>query len=70
MPSEKEPPRRETIRESMVPCEPYRVADITAKYDVSRWTIRDRLERLVDRDELQRKKHADGLVTYWITPTQ
>jgi len=48
--------------------EPYVVADLVAEfedeYGPARETVRNRLEYLVDEDGLERKKHANGTITY------
>lgn len=64
----REKPTTEMVYEEMVPNRCYNVADLVAKfedkYDTSRWTIRNRLDDLVDEDHIVRRKHANGNVTY------
>lgn len=46
----------------------YVVADLVAEfedeYDPSRGTVRNRLEYLVEDGKVERRKHANGAVTY------
>lgn len=66
VPRTPEGPSTSDILEAMTLGEPYKAADLDAKYDeVSRWTIQRRLEALHENDEIRRKKHADGSVTWW-----
>ena len=59
-------PSHEDVLDEMEPCQPYTVADFEDLYDVSRWTIRRRLEDLHEDGAIQRKKHSENLVTWWI----
>lgn len=47
--------------------EPYTAGDLTAIFDdVSRWTVQRRLETLHESDSIQKKKHADNRVSWWV----
>ena len=59
-------PDPEDILAEMDPGTPYTVADFEGRWDVSRWTIRRRLEELHEEGEIQRRKHSDNVVTWWI----
>ena len=67
VPRTPEGPTTEDILDAMTPGEPYKVADLTEAFeDTSRWTVQRRLNDLHDDDRVQRKKHADGSVSWWI----
>jgi len=59
-------PTAEDVLAEMEPGTPYTVADFEDRFDVSRWTIRRRLEELHERGAIRRKKHSENLVTWWI----
>lgn len=60
-------PTPEQVLESMDPCVPYTAGDLTDEFDdTSRWTIQRRLETLQESDAIQKKKHADNRVTWWV----
>lgn len=62
-----EEPTPEQVRGEMYPCEPYTVKDFEAIFeDTSRWTIQRRLDTLVEDDVIEKKKHAENRVSYWI----
>lgn len=68
MPRPREPPVPSEVIEEMVPNRCYMVADLVAdfeeQYDPPRSTIRNRLEGLVEAGDVERRKHANGSVTY------
>jgi DNA-binding HxlR family transcriptional regulator len=67
VPRQPEEPTPEQVREEMNPCEPYTVKDFEAIFeDTSRWTIQRRLDTLVEDDVIEKKKHAENRVSYWI----
>jgi len=59
-------PSTDDILAEMDPCTPYTVADFVASFDVSRWTVRRRLQSLVDDGDIRRKKHSENVLTFWI----
>lgn len=69
VPRPRDPPLPEEVLGRMAENEPYVVADLVAEfedeYGPARGTVRNRLEYLVDEGEVERKKHANGTVTYW-----
>jgi hypothetical protein len=68
VPRPRDPPLADEVRDQMVPNRCYVVADLVAdfedEYDPSRGTVRNRLEYLVDEGDVERRKHANGTVTY------
>ena len=64
----REDPTNEEVYETMVPSRCYVVADLVAEfedeYDVTRWTIRNRLNELADGEKITRREHVNGTVTY------
>lgn len=59
-------PATEDILAEMDPCTPYTVSDFVQRFDVSRWTIRRRLQSLVDSGDIRRKKHSENVLTWWV----
>lgn len=67
VPRTPEEPTPEQVLEHMQPCEPYTVSDLQDAFeDVSRWTLKRRLDTLVEGGEVNKKKHAENRVTFWI----
>lgn len=70
MPRTPAEPAPQEIYLAMDDGEPYTVNELhehfAEKYDVTRWTIRDRLEGLVESGMVQKKKHSQQRVSYWI----
>ena len=68
VPRPREPPLPDELLEEMVPNRCYVVADLVVEfeeqYDPSRGTVRNRLEYLVESGDVERRKHANGAVTY------
>jgi hypothetical protein len=68
VPRPRDPPLADEVRDQMVPNRCYVVADLVAdfedEYDPSRGTVRNRLEYLVGEGDVERRKHANGTVTY------
>jgi len=68
VPRPRDPPDPQEVLEQMVPSRCYVVADLVVEfedaYDPSRGTVRNRLESLVEADDVERVKHANGTVTY------
>ena len=68
VPRPREPPLPDELLEEMVPNRCYVVADLVAefedKYAPPRGTIRNRLEYLAEEESVERRKHANGTVTY------
>lgn len=61
-------PTPEQVLAEMRPCEPYTVKDFEAIFeDTSRWTIQRRLESLLEDDKVNKKKHAENRVSWWVT---
>lgn len=68
VPRTPEGPTAEDVVSEMRSCEPYKASDLTEVFDdVSRWTIQRRLESLHDDGRIERKKHADGSVSWWVS---
>ena len=69
VPRKPEEPTPEMVFEEMEPCEPYSVTDLEEKFeDVSRWTIQRRLKTLNEEGVVNKKKHAENRVSWWIEP--
>lgn len=67
VPRTPEEPTPEQVREQMRPCEPYTVGDFEDIFeDTSRWTIQRRLDTLVEDGEVNKKKHSENRVSFWI----
>lgn len=68
VPRPRNPPQLDEIYEAMVPNRCYVAADLVVefedRYDFERGTIRNRLEALVENGRVERRKHANGTVTY------
>lgn len=68
MPRPSEEPTPEQILERMDPDGCYVTADLVAileqEWDVSRWTIQNRLRDLADSGVIDRIEHENGMVTY------
>jgi len=67
VPRTPEEPTPEQVLAEMNEGEPYTAGDLTAIFDdVSRWTVQRRLETLHESDSIQKKKHADNRVSWWV----
>jgi len=70
VPRTPEKPSPQEVLKEMDPCEPYTTKDLVDAFeddlDTSRWTMQRRLETLVENGELEKKKHAENRVSYWI----
>lgn len=67
VPRTPEEPTQSQVFDAMEPCEPYTVSDLRDEFpDASRWTIQRRLDALVDDGRLQKKKHTENRVSYWL----
>lgn len=68
VPRPRDPPSPEEVLDRMVKNRCYVVADLVVEfedeYSPSRGTVRNRLEYLVGENEVERRKHANGTVTY------
>ncbi len=68
VPRPRDPPLPDEVLEQMVPNRCYVVADLVVEfeeeYDPARGTVRNRLEYLVEQGDVERRKHANGTVTY------
>lgn len=68
IPQPRDPPLPEEILEKLEPNRCYMVADVVAEfesqYDPNRGTIRNRLEYLVNEENIERRKHENDAVTY------
>jgi len=68
VPRPRDPPLPDEVLDQMVENRCYVVADLVAEfedeYDPARGTVRNRLEYLVEEDDVERRKHANGTVTY------
>ena len=67
VPRKPEEPTPKQVLEKMWLCEPYTVSDIEDLFDVSRWTIQRRLETLLEEEEVQKKKHTQNRVSWWVS---
>lgn len=62
-------PTPEALLDEMEPCEPYAVADLVDEFDdASRWTIQRRLDTLDEEGRIEKKKHGENRVSYWVEP--
>ena len=60
-------PTPEDVLSQMNACEPYTVSDLDEMFgDVSRWTLQRRLDSLVERGDVQKKKHTENRASWWI----
>lgn len=60
-------PTPQQVFDEMNLCEPYTVSDLVDEFpDASRWTVQRRLDTLVEDGLLQKKKHTENRVSYWI----
>lgn len=60
-------PTPKQVLEEMCVCEPYIVSDLAGVFDdTSRWTLQRRLDTLVENGDLDKKKHTENRVSYWI----
>lgn len=68
VPRPRDPPDPNEVLDRMVKNRPYVVADLVVEfedeYGPSRGTVRNRLEYLAEQDEVIRRKHENGTVTY------
>jgi len=68
VPRPRDPPQPDEVLDQMVVNRCYVVADLVVEfeeeYDPARGTIRNRLEYLVEQEEVARVKHENGSVTY------
>jgi hypothetical protein len=68
VPRPRDPPHPDEVLERMVTNRCYVVADLVVEfedeYDPARGTVRNRLEYLVEEGDVERRKHANGSVTY------
>ena len=68
VPRPRDPPHPDEVLDQMVKNRCYVVADLAVEfedeYDPSRGTVRNRLEYLVEDGKVERRKHANGTVTY------
>ena len=74
VPRPRDPPLPDEVLEQMVPNRCYVVADLVVEfeddYNPARGTVRNRLEYLVEQGDVERRKHANGTVTYRRTGDQ
>jgi hypothetical protein len=68
VPRPRDPPSPDEILDHMAKNRCYVVADLVVafedEYGPSRGTVRNRLEYLVENSGVERRKHANGTVTY------
>lgn len=68
VPRTPEEPTPQQVLDEMSVCEPYTVSDLVDAFsDSSRWTIQRRLDTLVEKDELEKKKHSETRASYWVS---
>ncbi len=51
---------------AMQPGEPYTVRELADEFDVSRWTIQRRLETLESEGFVEKKRHSQRRVSFWV----
>jgi len=66
VPRQPEDPQPEDLLNEMRVCEPCTTSDLVDKFDASRWTIQRRLETLYEEGEVEKKKHDENRVSWWI----
>lgn len=67
VPRTPEEPTPDDVLDALTPCEPYTASEVAALFeDTSRWTIQRRLDTLVERGDVEKKKHSERRVSYWI----
>jgi len=67
VPREPEEPSPSEVLQEMEACEPYTVSDFETIFDdTSRWTIQRRLETLREKGDVEKKKHAENRVSWWV----
>ena len=64
VPRSPEEPTPDQVYDEMVPGRCYVVADLEARFEASRWTVRDRLETLDKMDRIDKQDHENRTVTY------
>lgn len=73
MPRTPEDPSPQEVYMAMAEGEPYTAGELheifEKKYDVSRWTIKRRLDDLANDGFIERKEHSEGRVSFWV-PTE
>lgn len=68
VPRTPEEPTPQQVLDEMDPCEPYTVGDLVDVFDdTSRWTVERRLKSLNEDGHVNRKKHAENRVSWWVT---
>lgn len=67
VPRTPEEPTAEDVLAEMSVCEPYTASELADSFDdASRWTIQRRLDSLLEKDEIRKKKHSGNRVSWWI----
>jgi len=67
VPREPGDPSPQEVYLAMEEGQPYTVGEIVDQFpDSNRWTIKRRLDQLVEDGFVERKKHSQSTVTYWI----
>lgn len=67
VPRKPEEPAPQQVYLAMDEGQPYTVKELCDEFpDASRWTVKDRLDQLVEDGFVQKKKHSKRRVTYWI----
>lgn len=67
MPGQTKEPTPEQVLDELSPCEPYTANDLEDIFeDASRWTIQRRLDSLHEDGKIQKKKHSETRVSFWI----
>lgn len=67
VPRQPDEPTPQQVLEEMDTCEPYTVNELQDLFDdVSRWTIQRRLDSLHGDGLVNKKKHTENRVSYWI----
>lgn len=67
VPREPEDPSPDQVYLAMTEGEPYTVGELVAEFpDSNRWTIKRRLDYLVEEGFVEKKDHTQRTTTYWI----
>jgi len=69
VPRTPEEPSPEQVFIAMDPGEPYTAGEVAEQFpDASRWTVKRRLDKLVSTGFVEKKRHSERRVSYWVPP--
>lgn len=66
VPRQPEEPAPQQVYLAMDEGVPYTASELATEWDVTRYTVKDRLEQLHEDGFIERKKHGKRTVTYWV----